>query len=55
MSYTFVEIEGITRLTNHVELTPTGATRLIAPLAASRIKAAVFDNLGALKRMLEQS
>lgn len=55
MSYTFAETGGVTVLTNQVELTPTGPARLVALLAANRIKTAVLNNLAALKRILEQS
>jgi hypothetical protein len=43
-----------TQLTNVIDLESTsGAVRLLAPLAASRVKAAVAANLNTLKRMLE--
>ncbi|HZD17403.1 MAG TPA: SRPBCC family protein [Actinomycetota bacterium] len=42
-----------TRVTNSVELEVTGALRLIGPIAASRVKTAVAENLGVLKRVLE--
>jgi hypothetical protein len=43
-----------TRLTNAVDLEPaSGALRLLAPLAASRVKAAVAANLDTLKQVLE--
>jgi uncharacterized protein YndB with AHSA1/START domain len=44
-----------TRLTNAVELEPTGLLGLVAPLATARVKAAVAANLGALKRILENT
>jgi uncharacterized protein YndB with AHSA1/START domain len=43
-----------TRLTNVVDLEPaSGASRLLAPLAASRVKTAVAANLDTLKQLLE--
>jgi carbon monoxide dehydrogenase subunit G len=43
-----------TQLTNVIDLeSASGAVRLLAPLAASRVKAAVAANLNTLKRMLE--
>jgi hypothetical protein len=43
-----------TRLTNTVDIRPaSGALRLLAPLAASRVKAAVAANLDTLKQHLE--
>jgi carbon monoxide dehydrogenase subunit G len=43
-----------TRLANAVNLEPaSGAVRLLAPLAASRVKAAVAANLDTLRRVLE--
>lgn len=43
-----------TLLTNTMHLQPSGAVRLIAPLAAFKVKAAVAANLEALKQLLEQ-
>ena len=42
-----------TALTNTMNLQPSGALRLIAPLAASRVKSAVAANLDTLKQILE--
>jgi len=43
-----------TRLTNVVDLKPfSGVLRLLAPLAASRVKASVTANLDMLKQVLE--
>jgi hypothetical protein len=45
-----------TQLTNLVDLEPaSGAARLLAPLATSRVKAAVAANLNTLKKTLEAS
>jgi len=52
--YLLESIEGATRLTNAVELEPASAvSKLLAPFAGSRIKTAVAENLGVLKRLLE--
>jgi len=54
ISYLLAPIGDGTRLTNAVDLEPSsGALRLLAPLAASRVKGAVAANLGALKQILE--
>lgn len=42
-----------TTLANTMNLKPSGPLRLLAPLAASRIKSAVAANLEVLKRILE--
>ncbi len=43
-----------TRLVNVVELKPSsGVLRLFAPLATTRVKAAVGENLATLKKILE--
>lgn len=42
-----------TVVTNRVELAVTGPLRLVGGIAASRVKSAVAENLGALKRLLE--
>jgi len=52
--YLLEPIEGATRLTNAVELEPSSAvSKLLAPFAGSRIRTAVAENLGVLKRLLE--
>jgi hypothetical protein len=54
ISYELEAVAGATRLVNNVELDPSpAALRLIAPLAAPKIKAAVAQNLGQLKLVLE--
>jgi Polyketide cyclase / dehydrase and lipid transport len=54
LSYLLEPVDSATRLTNTVDLQPTSRVlRLVAPLAVSRVKAAVADNLAALKRLLE--
>jgi Polyketide cyclase / dehydrase and lipid transport len=53
-SYELTPVVGGTRLTNEVNLKPTsGVLRLVAPLAAPRVKAAVAQNLAKLKQVLE--
>ncbi len=54
-TYTLEADGEATRLTNAVDLRPTGLVRLAAPLATSRVKAAVAKNLARLKRVLESS
>jgi uncharacterized protein YndB with AHSA1/START domain len=55
MTYLLTPLGDGTSLTNTVDLQPTsGALRLIAPLAASRVKKAVAANLDTLKQLLER-
>ena len=42
-----------TALTNTMNLQPSGPLRLVAPLAASRVKSAVAANLDTLRQILE--
>ncbi len=54
LDYRLEPIEGGTRLVNGVELEPASAVgKLLAPLAGSRVKAAVAENLDTLRRILE--
>jgi uncharacterized protein YndB with AHSA1/START domain len=54
ISYLLEPIGDGTGLTNTVDLQPASvAVRLVAPLATSRVKAAVAANLNTLKRKLE--
>jgi Polyketide cyclase / dehydrase and lipid transport len=54
LDYRLEPIEGGTRLLNGVELEAASAvSKLLAPLAASRVKAAVAENLDSLRRILE--
>lgn len=54
ISYLLAPTDDGTRLTNVVDLeSASGALRLAAPLAASRVKAAVAANLDMLKQLLE--
>jgi uncharacterized protein YndB with AHSA1/START domain len=54
ISYELEARAGATRLVNSVELDPSQAMlRLVAPLAAGKIKAAVAQNLGTLRLILE--
>ena len=56
ISYQLEAAAGVTKLVNNVELNPPQAMpRLLAPLATSRIKAAVAQNLGKLKLLLESN
>jgi hypothetical protein len=53
-SYLLEPVGSATRLTNEVALEPSSRVlRLVAPLAVSRVKAAVAENLGKLKQILE--
>jgi uncharacterized protein YndB with AHSA1/START domain len=54
LDYRLEPVEGGTRLLNGVELEAASAlSKLLAPLAASRVKAAVAENLDSLRRILE--
>jgi uncharacterized protein YndB with AHSA1/START domain len=51
--YVLTPAEGGTTVTNTMNLQATGPLRLVAPLAAARVKSAVAGNLAALKQLLE--
>ena len=53
ISYLLAPTDHGTRLTNVVNLECLGPLRLLAPLAASRVKTAVAANLDILKHLLE--
>jgi uncharacterized protein YndB with AHSA1/START domain len=53
VTYLLDPTETGTTITNTMNLQASGALRLIAPLAASRVKAAVAANLDTLKQILE--
>jgi uncharacterized protein YndB with AHSA1/START domain len=54
ISYLLAPTDHGTRLTNVVDLeSASGVLRLVAPLAASRVKTAVAANLDTLKQLLE--
>lgn len=54
VSYELEAVAGVTRLVNAVELEPAQARlKLLAPLAAPKIKAAVAQNLSKLRLVLE--
>lgn len=53
LTYRLEPIGDATLVTNDVDLSPTGLTRLVAPLAANRIKSSVAANLNVLKELLE--
>ena len=56
ISYDLEATAGTTRLVNNVALSPPPALpRLLAPLATRQVKAAVAENLGQLKLLLEGS
>jgi Polyketide cyclase / dehydrase and lipid transport len=56
IGYLLAPVGDGTRLVNLVDLEPaSGAVRLLAPLATSKVKAAVAANLNALKQTLEAS
>jgi hypothetical protein len=55
IAYLLTPLGDGTSLTNTVDLQPTsGALRLLAPLAASRVRKAVAANLDTLKQLLER-
>lgn len=51
--YVLEPLGNATRLVNDMELEASGVMRLVAPLAAARVKAAVAANLDVLKQVLE--
>jgi hypothetical protein len=54
ITYLLAPVGDGTQLINVVDLeSASGALRLLAPLAASRVKAAVAGNLDTLKQLLE--
>ena len=55
LTYTLEAVDSGVILTNTVDLQPSGPLKLLAPLAAGRIKSAVAANLAALKQLLEQT
>jgi hypothetical protein len=52
-AYLLEPVGNVTVLTNTMTLQPSGPLRLVAPLAAPRVKAAVAANLDTLKQILE--
>jgi hypothetical protein len=54
LHYVLEPIAGGTRVTNLVELQPTGALRLVSGLATSKLRSAVGANLRKLKELLEE-
>jgi Polyketide cyclase / dehydrase and lipid transport len=55
LSYQIEEVPEGTRLTNSADLSGRGPLRLLAPLAASRVRDAVAANLDKLRDLLESS
>jgi len=53
ISYLLDPVGENTTLTNTMSLQPSGPLRLVAPLVASRVKAAVAGNLDTLRQILE--
>jgi uncharacterized protein YndB with AHSA1/START domain len=53
ISYLLDPVGENTTLTNTMRLKPSGPLRLVAPLVASRVKAAVAGNLDTLRQILE--
>jgi uncharacterized protein YndB with AHSA1/START domain len=51
--YLLEPVAGGTRVTNVVELQPSGVLRLVGGLATSKLRSAVGANLGRLKELLE--
>jgi uncharacterized protein YndB with AHSA1/START domain len=54
IAYVLESSGGATTLTNTMFLTASGPLRVVAPLASSRIKAAVAGNLDVLRQILER-
>jgi uncharacterized protein YndB with AHSA1/START domain len=54
LTYTLQRVDGGAILTNTVDLQPSGALKVLAPIATARIKSAVAANLAALRQLLEQ-
>lgn len=54
VTYLLEPTRNSTVLTNVMNLRPSGPLRLVAPIAASRVKSAVATNLETLKKILEQ-
>jgi Polyketide cyclase / dehydrase and lipid transport len=53
LTYNLDQMGDETLITNDVDLSATGITRLVAPLAANSIKSSVAANLNVLKQLLE--
>ena len=53
LQYRLEPVGGGTRVTNEVGLKPRGILGIVGQVAASRVKEAVAENLGELKRLLE--
>jgi uncharacterized protein YndB with AHSA1/START domain len=54
VAYKLDPSQGGTIVTNDMDLQASGAVKLIAPLAVTRVKASVTTNLNALKELLEK-
>jgi carbon monoxide dehydrogenase subunit G len=53
LTYELEEVGGSTRLTNSADVQARGIAKLAAPIASSRVRGAVAENLEALKQLLE--
>ena len=53
LTYEFVDVDASTQITNTADLEASGLMKLAAPIATRRIRDAVAQNLGVLKRLLE--
>jgi uncharacterized protein YndB with AHSA1/START domain len=53
ITYVLTPADNGTTLINTMDLRSSGPLRLVAPLAAARVKSAVAANLGSLKQILE--
>lgn len=54
LTYVLDSADGVTTLTNTVDLQAAGVLKVVAPLASSRIKTAVAGNLDVLRQILER-
>jgi uncharacterized membrane protein len=54
LHYMLEPVAGGTRVTNVIDLQPTGALRLVSGLATSKLRSAVGANLRKLKELLEE-
>lgn len=54
LHYAMEPVAGGTRVTNVVELQPTGVLKLVSGLATSKLRSAVGANLRKLKELLEE-
>lgn len=55
LTYQLEAVPEGTRLTNEVQLEASGPLRIVAPLAAGRVRASVAENLAVLRRLVESA